>query len=92
MVSRGSIPCTLVIRYEIGYTTLTSPPSLQIYNDRRLPTASDDPNNVVITIIRFLMLRVRGYQSKVSRVKILALFAAFADQSPVAGGGVDDGI
>jgi hypothetical protein len=77
----------------LGLFRRTLAPALDVDDDRRATTTSDNPDYIFIAVIDFLMLCVSWNQSKVARTQILPLGAIrTTDDGSMAFGGVDDGV
>ena len=88
----GSVLCVTSISLAIPLTSSTLSPPLQI-DDLRLPAIPHNtPNDILVTLIHFLMLRPRRYQRIIAWRELLLLLAAVADDGAVAAEGEDDGV
>lgn len=73
-------------------STSTRSPAFKIHNLRLLTTPYNTPNDLFVALVDFLMLSPCGYQSIVSRLELLLLFAAIAYDRPVAREGKHNGV
>jgi hypothetical protein len=48
-------------------------PTLEVVDDRIATSSSYDPNDILFTVVNFLVLSIRWYESEVSRRKLLSL-------------------
>ena len=71
---------------------LTPTPPLEIHNCWLTTTSCNDPDNLFVAVIYLLMFAIRRYEGKVSRCQILALAAAFRDDTTVPRLRVDNGV
>ena len=73
-----------------GSSALT--PSFKVLDDWPNSTADDDPDDLFVTIVDFLVLSKCRNQGKVTWVQVLTFAAALADDCTVALDSVDDGV
>ena len=71
---------------------LAGTPTVQVLDYWIATTTGDNPYNLLVAVIHFLVFGKGGNESEITRAKFHALLATFRNDSTVAAGSIYDGI